>query len=142
MARCPDCGVYFPQTFGPHPTWVRCGIDERLTVEPDHLARRRDPDTSKLSARQLSALRSNSIRARLLKVYAELTFGTRDEAADAAGVEDYEASKRVSDLLNLNLLYDSGIRRPGRSGRQQRVLGITVAGRQLAEAVDAKTRTV
>lgn len=96
---------------------------------PFALARKDDPSTSKKAARSLE--RESSLMALLAQ------FATRDltfeEAAYAAGIDPWQASKRVSDLANAGyvepiLTEDGPLTRKGQSGRQQRVLRITMSG--------------
>lgn len=90
------------------------------------LARRTDPETSKAAARRLEA---GSIRKALLKTF---LVGSRtfEEAADVAGIDPWQASKRVSDLIAAGFVHDTGGTRSGASGRQQRILQITAEGRK------------
>jgi DNA-binding MarR family transcriptional regulator len=55
---------------------------------------------------------------------------TCEEAARTAGYEHEKATKRVSDLERLGLITDTGQRRPGSSGRLQKVCAITTKGRE------------
>lgn len=94
-----------------------------------HLARITDPDTSKAAA-TLSG-RAGTIRRKLLESYLEDGVGmTAEEASSRSGFTAEDGAwKRVSDLLSAGLLADTGGRRPGRSGRMQRVLVLTDEGR-------------
>jgi len=63
------------------------------------------------------------MQARLLAQYRFGAWFTAEEAAEAAGYTPADGAwKRVSDLVRLGLLVDTGERRKGRSGRSQRVL--------------------
>lgn len=107
-------------------------IDVELPFPTTH-ARRTDPQTSKDAAARVTTAASH--RTSLLAAYAKAPEGlTAEEAADAAGIDRWAASKRVSDLLRNSHLYDTGERRAGESGREQRVLEITWAGVQLVRA--------
>ena len=96
---------------------------------PFALARKDDPSTSKKAARSLE--RESSLMALLTEFASrDLTF---EEAAYAAGIDPWQASKRVSDLANAGyvepIVTDDGpVTRKGQSGRQQRVLRITMSG--------------
>lgn len=101
---------------------------------PFALARKDDPGTSKKAARSLE--RESSLMA-LLSEFAtrDLTF---EEAAHAAGIDPWQASKRVSDLANAGyvepiITEDGPLTRKGQSGRQQRVLRITMPGSDALE---------
>lgn len=84
-------------------------------------ARADDPWTSKEAAASLSG--RETLMNRLLDVFLGCPGGmTAEEAADGAGLDRWQTSKRVSDLLSAEMLVDSGRVRAGRSGRSQRVL--------------------
>jgi hypothetical protein len=98
--------------------------------KPKALARSSDPATSKAAARSLS--RESMLRV-LLAAFGHKN-ATAEEAATAAEVDPWAASKRVSDLLNSGLIEvaivnGNEITRRGSSGRFQRVLRITNEGR-------------
>jgi hypothetical protein len=98
--------------------------------KPKALARSSDPATSKAAARSLS--RESMLRV-LLTAFGHKN-ATAEEAATAAEVDPWAASKRVSDLLNSGLIEvaivnGNEITRRGSSGRFQRVLRITDEGR-------------
>ena len=89
---------------------------------PFALARKDDPSTSKKESSLMALLTEFASR--------DLTF---EEAAYAAGIDPWQASKRVSDLANAGyvepIVTDDGpVTRKGQSGRQQRVLRITMSG--------------
>lgn len=93
------------------------------------LARKGDPATSKAAARTLE--RSSMLHA-LLREFAKADL-TGEEAATRANLDPWAASKRVSDLLNAGLIEPIEadgelLTRAGTSGRQQRVLRITMNG--------------
>jgi hypothetical protein len=96
-------------------------------LDPRTHARRADPITSHLAARQLSD-KATMLRA-LLSAYLDADGLTADEATIAA---DYGPSdgawKRISDLAALGLIADTGERRQGLSGREQIVRAITHDG--------------
>lgn len=98
---------------------------------PRELARLEDPDTSHAAARALAG-KAGTMRRRLLAVYVKAPGGlTAEEAADRAGFDPAEGPwKRVSDLTNMDLIRPTGKTRAASSGRQQRVLRITDAGRE------------
>jgi len=91
----------------------------------EHHARNTDPDTSHAAAQPTQ--RTFTLMGNLYKTYkAAYQNGmglTASEAATAAGYTDADGAwKRVSDLLKMGLLVDTGIRRPGPHHRKQRVL--------------------
>ena len=97
---------------------------------PGALARRSDPATSKASARKVE--RESMLRALLMQfARADLT---AEEAAEQAGLGASDGYwKRVSDLLNAGhiepiIVEGELLTRPGSSGRQQRVLRVTMSG--------------
>ena len=99
------------------------------------LARSSDPASSKAAARSLN--RETMLRV-LLLAFAHQS-ATAEEAATAAEVDPWAASKRVSDLLNAGLIEvavanGKEIQRRGSSGRFQRVLRITDEGRSWLSA--------
>jgi len=96
--------------------------DTELPLDwPRSHARRTDPDTSHAAAQRVSTAASNC--AALLRAFRAAPAGlTAEEAAAVAGIDPWAASKRVSDLVREELVSDTGQRRPGRSGRPQRVL--------------------
>jgi hypothetical protein len=82
------------------------------------LARTSDPDTSHAAAGTLGS-HAETMRVRLLEAI-QAGAKTAEEAADACGyTANNGAWKRVSDLKTAGRVRDTGIRRPGRSGRAQ-----------------------
>lgn len=98
-------------------------------LDPRTHARRTDPDTSRAAAHDLGNARITLMRS-LLRTFADRGTLTAEEAADLSGVDQWQASKRVSDLDNLGWIEDTGWRRRGRAGRTQMVRQITDAGRR------------
>lgn len=105
-------------------------IDQLPSPEPRELARTTDPDTSHAAAASLDAGRAGTMRRKLLDAYGERHEAlTAEEAAERAGYTKADGAwKRVSDLIRSGLVRDTGERRPGTSGRDQRVLRITDVG--------------
>jgi hypothetical protein len=109
-------------------------------IEATALARASDPDTSQEAAAKLSAGRAGTMKRELLYAFGGFlehppTPLTAEEAATRAGYKAEDGAwKRVSDLLSLGLLEDTGERRTGSQGRRQRVLRITEAGRRALAA--------
>lgn len=113
-----------------------CALDreraQRITGSvpgPRALARRSDPGTSKAAARDLER---ESMLAALLKEFARADL-TAEEAAQRARLDPWASSKRVSDLLNAGhiepiIVDGEPLTRKGSSGRQQRVLRVTMRG--------------
>ena len=93
-------------------------------------ARTSDPDTSHDAA--TPSIRRWSQLRRLLSAFNAHPAGlTADEATELASVpSDPPLWRRCSDLGRLGLVAPTGDRRPGRSGRDQRVLAITDLGRR------------
>jgi predicted ArsR family transcriptional regulator len=84
---------------------------------------RDDPDTSRAAAAQVTTAASH--RAALVAAFKREGPMTAEEAAACAGLEHVPAQRRISDLLNDGLLLDTGLRRPGSSGREMRILALT-----------------
>ena len=95
-------------------TGEQLGID----FSPAAHARRRDPDTSREAAESVAASVPR-LAGRLLDALKLRGPMTRTEVATAVGMSEYQASKRLSDLKNAELIIDSGQRRAGPSGREQ-----------------------
>jgi hypothetical protein len=84
-------------------------------------ARATDPATSHAAAASMRE-ESKGLRAELLAVYQGRPTGlTMDEAAELAGIPTWAASKRISELRAAGMIVDTGLTRPGRSGRLQAV---------------------
>lgn len=111
-----------------HRAELRAWIVQNTVWPP--VARAGDPDTSKQAAASLP--NRKTLATALLRVYGQAgqSGATADEAASGlpGGPVD-GAWKRVSDLSALGLIAPTGEKRPGRSGRLQRVHAITDAGR-------------
>jgi predicted ArsR family transcriptional regulator len=89
-----------------------------LAFDPARHQRRSDPNTSAAAARSVRES-APVITRRLLDVLRARGPLTRTEVALAAGITEYQASKRLSDLKNADEILDSGERRVGPSGREQ-----------------------
>jgi predicted ArsR family transcriptional regulator len=83
---------------------------EQLTLPP--VVHTDDPDTSRPPAETPR----RSLMARLLAVVTDKPM-TAEEAGIVCGVDTYAAHRRMSDLKNTGQVRDSGLRRPGTSGR-------------------------
>lgn len=99
-------------------------------IPPWEHTRTTDPDTSHAAAVRLSTAKSQMRRLLPAYLYGDCTC---EESAAFAGYEHERATKRVSDLLRLGLIEDTGYRRAGTSGRAQMVCRITTAGREALE---------
>lgn len=86
------------------------------------VARGADPDTSHAAAPTTSA--RHTVMAQLLAAIKQRPM-TTEEAAAVAGLDHWQATKRMSDLKATEQVTDSGERRKGASGRQQIVWRIT-----------------
>jgi len=90
--------------------------------EPQSHARTTDPSTSKQAAARVTT--ANAMKGVILRAFQDYPKGlTTDQVLSMTGLEN-GGWKRVSDLLRDGLLVDTGMTRPGRSGRQQRVLKV------------------
>jgi hypothetical protein len=96
-------------------------------IPPWEHRRNSDPDTSRAAAERLST--AKTMMRRLLPAYLYCDC-TGEESAAFAGYEHHAAQKRVSDLERLELIEDTGERRPGSSGRLQKICRITDKGRE------------
>jgi len=88
-------------------------------VPRDH-ARRRDPGTSHAAAR---SMRSDA-SALMEQIHADLKLrgpSTQSELAARLALRPDQVWRRVSDLKNRERIADTGITRPGDSGRHQTV---------------------
>lgn len=101
-----------------------------LEKYPIPRSRKTDPKTSKGAARA-TKLKAGSQRHVLLCTYRDHPEGlTSEEAAESLGWIDSRIGywKRVSELLSSGLIVDTGEKRVGRSGQEQRVCRITQHG--------------
>ena len=98
-----------------------------MSAQLDWLAkehvRRRDPDTSRAAARSVE----KSSRALMLRVLREINScpGTHAEIALRMRLKPDQVWKRISDLRRKKMVEDSGVTRPGPSGRWQIVWKVT-----------------
>jgi predicted HTH transcriptional regulator len=97
-----------------------------------------DPMTSAKAATKAS-ITAKSRAYRLLRFYERNDDLTGDEAATMAGEPIYEARKRISDLLRLGLLEDTGREGQSIAGNDARLLRITTDGHR---ALDVGARRV
>ena len=97
-----------------------------VVVRRKKLHRTTDPDTSRDAVPASDSRRAMSLR--LLATFTDAEH-TSEGAAHAAGVDPWQASKRVSELIQQRALEPTGEKRKGESGRAQRVLCITELGR-------------
>jgi hypothetical protein len=94
-------------------------------LDPRTHARKGDPDTSHDAASKLSD--QTTMMRTLLIAFTDGPL-TAEEAADWCGYDPWASSKRVSDLALAGYIEDTGLRRPGESGREQIVRAITDKG--------------
>lgn len=128
---CPVCAAWRePHNHEPSLWDAVEKMHEDLIAKPaSELARTNDPETSHAAARALGG-KAGTMRRTLLDVYscADLI---AEEASEEAGYTAADGAwKRVSDLLGAGLLEDTGQTRLASTGRSQRVLRITQAGRE------------
>lgn len=97
---------------------------------PEPRARQSDPVTSTEAARAV-ALRAGTQAARIAVAYRDNGDLIDDEAGQLAGLGHAGYWKRCSDLRRAGIIEPTGETRPGRSGEQQRVCGLTALGRTL-----------
>ncbi len=108
---------------------------DSLTPDPEPLARRTDPATSRKAADR-TPIRATSQNARLLAIYAVVDNATDDEAAQAAGLLTKPGCcwwHRCSDLRKLCMIEPDGTRISKLTGEERMTCRITPQGRQLAQ---------
>ena len=91
----------------------------------DKLARRDDPDTSQTSAKKVDSSRLEQMVYNAIKA-----FGSRgcisDEIREQFAHLPYSSvTARYKALIDKGLIEDTGERRPGNSGRPQRIMRVT-----------------
>ena len=94
------------------------------------LARNSDPITSFQAAESVDA---DGKEAAVLRALLVLGPSTWDEITERTGIRAGSISPRFKPLRDKDLIADSGVKRPGESGRSQTVWMLTLAGRNLAE---------
>lgn len=98
-----------------------------FTFDPKRRYHAADVDTSAAAAHSVRES-APAMMQRLLDVLRARGPLTRAEVAVAAGVTEYQCSKRLSDLKNADAIFDSGQRRPGPSGREQIIWAARLSG--------------
>jgi hypothetical protein len=80
------------------------------------------PETSRLAAESIAQI-AHSIRMRVLAAVTEVasTGATGDEVAESLQLHVTQVRSRLSELLAAGKITDSGVRRPGVSGRRAAV---------------------
>jgi hypothetical protein len=94
-------------------------------THPDKLARRDDPDTSQTSAKKVDSTKLEQMVYNAIKA-----FGSRgcisDEIREQFAHLPYSSvTARYKALIDKGLIEDTGERRPGNSGRPQRIMRVT-----------------
>lgn len=84
------------------------------------LARNTDPDTSHEAAR----IQTSTLESRVFEVISANGPMTTEEIARATGIDLQSITPRIAPLMRLGILVDTGIRKPGASGRNRRVIGV------------------
>lgn len=102
-------------------------VRRRVRLIPaEELHRRTDPDTSRTG---VPTQKERGVLCDLLLREFCRSPLTSEEAAHRAGIDPWQASKRVSELIRSELIAPTGDTRPGSSGRAQRVHTATDIGR-------------
>jgi len=84
------------------------------------LARNTDPDTSHEAAK----LNTTTLEGMVLDAINANGPMTTEEIARATGIDLQSITPRIAPLMRLGLLVDTGLRKPGVSGRNRRVIGV------------------
>lgn len=111
-------------------------FDEPEAPELDHVkrARRTDPRTSHEAAASMTAEVLGNEQAKVLRSLAMHTGeAIRDQVATDLSQPAANVSRRITDLVTLGLVFDTGRTRLGYSGRNQTVWALTDAGRAKVE---------
>ena len=105
----------------------RCLTHGRRTIllRSTGLARATDPQTSQDAAESINP---RGQQEKLLRTLAHMTDANRYELAQAAGLTEYQAGRRLSELNDSGLIAWTGEVRPGATGRSQSVWKVTQAG--------------
>jgi hypothetical protein len=94
-------------------------VGQQLDLLTIGLARRTDPDTSKMAAKSVKP----SLEDVVLQAIRSFPNGCiADEVVDHTGLRWGSVTARFKPLINKGLIEDTGERRRGASGRSQRVL--------------------
>lgn len=96
-----------------------------------------DPPTSAKAATK-AAITARSRAYRLLRMYEGNADLTGDEAAVMAQEPVYEARKRISDLIRLGLIEDTGREGQSIAGNDARLLRITFDGQRALDVARTK----
>ncbi len=129
-------GYAKPPDFGPLFTNA-----DAVHVQPDHRGAGRgvSPTPARLPRNvDVSARVATGRRQRILQYLVKCGPSTLDEICAVFGVAPNQISGRVSDLKRDNLVAETGLERPSRSGCACQVLEITDAGKE--ELADMKRR--
>ena len=84
------------------------------------LARNTDPNTSHEAAK----LNTTTLEGMVLEAINANGPMTTEEIARATGIDLQSITPRIAPLMRLGLLVDTGLRKPGVSGRNRRVIGV------------------
>jgi len=84
------------------------------------LARNTDPDTSHEAAK----LNTSTLESRVFEALNTNGPMTTEEIAQATGIDLQSITPRIAPLMRLGILIDTGLRKPGASGRNRRVIGV------------------
>lgn len=88
-------------------------------VEPHGAARRSDPQTSRDAAASMTGAHLSRQQGQILELVREWGDITAAEIARATGhtIQQSVAARRLTDLRDLGLIEDTGVTRPGNTGR-------------------------
>ena len=84
------------------------------------LARNTDPDTSHEAAR----IHTSTLEGMVFEVINTHGPMTTEEISQALKIDLQSITPRIAPLMRLGILVDTGLRKPGASGRNRRVIGV------------------
>jgi predicted HTH transcriptional regulator len=84
------------------------------------LARNTDPDTSHDAAR----VNTSTLESRVFEVLNTHGPMTTEEISRVTGIDLQSITLRIAPLMRVGILVDTGLRKPGASGRNRRVIGV------------------
>ena len=84
------------------------------------LARNTDPDTSHEAAK----IHTSTLEGMVVEVINRNGPMTTEEIARVLKIDLQSITPRIAPLMRLGILIDTGLRKPGASGRNRRVIGV------------------
>ena len=84
------------------------------------LARNTDPDTSHEAAK----IHTSTLESMVFEALNKHGPMTAEEISQVTGVSLQSITPRIKPLMKIGILVDTGLRKPGASGRNRRVIGV------------------